>query len=57
MNDVPSVDVEAPVDKHGFTMKPAISDQEVICRCLRNAPAGLDQRQVKRILDSMRCDA
>lgn len=48
---------EAPVDKHGFTMKPAISDQEVICRCLRNAPAGLDQKQVKRILDSMRCDA
>ena len=57
MSDVPSVDVEAPVDKHGFTMKPEISDKEVICHCLRNAPAGLDQKQVKELLASFRCDA
>lgn len=43
--------VEAPVDKHGFTMKPPISDEEVILRCLRNAPSGLDAKQVRRLID------
>tara|TARA_Y100000022_G_C13207703_1_gene355912 strand:- start:791 stop:943 length:153 start_codon:yes stop_codon:yes gene_type:complete len=42
--------VEAPVDKHGFTMRAPISDQEVILRCLRNAPAGIDLKQVKRLI-------
>lgn len=45
--------VEAPLDKNGFTMKPPISDQEVIRLCLENAPTGLDQKQVKRILESL----
>lgn len=48
---------EAPLDKNGFTQKPPISDKEVICRCLRNAPAGLDQKQVKELLLNFRCDA
>ncbi|MAH29359.1 MAG: hypothetical protein CL959_01585 [Euryarchaeota archaeon] len=46
-------DVEAPVDKHGFTLKPPISDQEVILRCLANAPAGLDAKQVRRLIEQM----
>lgn len=48
---------EAPVDKNGFTLRPEISDQEVIRRCLLNAPDGIDRKQVKRILESMRFDA
>ena len=46
--------VEAPtegeVDKWGFTIKPAISDIEVILRCLRNAPEGTDRKQVARLI-------
>ena len=46
--------VEAPtegeVDKWGFTIKPAISDTEVILRCLRNAPCGSDKKQVERLI-------
>lgn len=48
--------VEAPavrVDKHGFTIKPAIPDEECILICLRNAPCGTDQKQVKRIIDGL----
>ena len=51
MSDVPVPDVEAPIDKHGFSMKPEISDQEVIRICLRNAPEGVDKKQVQRILE------
>jgi len=47
--------VEAPtegeVDKWGFTIKPAISDTEVILRCLRNAPCGCDKKQVERLIE------
>ena len=43
--------VEAPtegeVDKWGFTIKPTISDTELILRCLRNAPCGSDKKQVE----------
>jgi hypothetical protein len=45
--------VEAPtegeVDKWGFTIKPSISDTEVIIRCLKNAPCGIDKKQAERI--------
>ena len=46
--------VEAPttgeVDKWGFTIKPSISDTEVIIRCLKNTPCGIDKKQVERII-------
>ena len=46
--------VEAPtegeVDKWGFTIKPSISDTEVIIRCLKNAPCGIDKKQAERII-------
>ena len=48
-----SDNVEAPVDKHGFTLKPEISDKECIRRCLNNAPAGICPKQVKRILEEL----
>jgi|TARA_R110001583_G_scaffold196_1_gene1898 hypothetical protein len=46
--------VEAPtegeVDKWGFTIKPTISDNELILRCLSNAPCGSDKKQVERLI-------
>ena len=44
---------EAPVDKNGFSVTPAISDEECIRRCLLNAPAGINQKLVKRILEQL----
>ena len=46
--------VEAPtegeVDRWGFTIKPSISDNELILRCLKNAPCGSDKKQVERLI-------
>jgi hypothetical protein len=46
--------VEAPtegeVDKWGFTIKPTISDNELILRCLRNAPCGSDRKQAMKLI-------
>tara|TARA_B100000925_G_scaffold115957_1_gene85964 strand:- start:530 stop:709 length:180 start_codon:yes stop_codon:yes gene_type:complete len=45
--------VEAPtgeVDKWGFTIKPPVCDNEVIIRCLKNAPCGIDRKQAERII-------
>ena len=45
--------VEAPdelVDKHGFSIKPPISDEECILICLNNAPCGTDKKQVQRLI-------
>ena len=46
--------VEAPtegkVDKWGFTIKPAISDDLLMLRCLHNAPCGSDKKQVERLI-------
>ena len=45
--------VEAPdglVDKHGFSIKPPISDVECILICLKNAPCGTDKKQVQRLI-------
>ena len=46
--------VEAPtegqVDRWGFTIKPPISDNELILRCLRNAPCGSDRKQAIRLI-------
>jgi len=44
---------EAPVgevDKWGFTIKPTITDTELILRCLNNAPCGSDKKQVNRLI-------
>ena len=38
------------VDKHGFTIKPPISDELCILICLKNAPCGTDRKQVDRLV-------
>jgi len=40
------------VDKHGFTIKPPISDEECILKCLENCVSlcGLDRKQVQRLV-------
>ncbi len=42
--------VEAPtegeVDKWGFTIKPSITNDELILMCIKNAPCGADRKQV-----------
>jgi|TARA_B000000532_G_scaffold193421_1_gene159370 hypothetical protein len=38
------------VDKHGFTIKPPISDTACILICLNNAPCGTDRKQVARLI-------
>ena len=46
--------VEAPtegeVDKWGFSIKPTISDDELILRCIKNAPEGCDKKQAMRLI-------
>jgi len=46
---------EAPkdgkVDKWGFSIKPPISDEDCILRCLKNAPEGTDKKQVARLIE------
>jgi hypothetical protein len=46
--------VEAPtegeVDKWGFTIKPSISDDELILRCIKNLPEGCDKKQAMRLI-------
>lgn len=46
---------EAPinelVDKHGFTIKPPITDDELILICLNNAPCGTNRKQVQRLIE------
>lgn len=38
------------VDKHGFTIKPPISDELCILICLKNAPCGTNRKQVDRLV-------
>ena len=46
--------VEAPtegeVDKWGFTIKPTITDDELILMCIKNAPCGADRKQVLALI-------
>ena len=46
--------VESPtggeVDKWGFTIKPTISDDELILICLKNAPCGCDRKQAIELI-------
>ena len=37
--------VEGEVDKWGFTIKPTITDDELILICLKKAPCGTDRKQ------------
>ena len=41
---------EGEVDRWGFTIKPSISDNELIIICLKNAPCGSDKKQVERLI-------
>jgi hypothetical protein len=41
---------EGEVDKWGFTIKPTISDDELILRCLKNAPCGSDRKQAMNLI-------
>ena len=50
MSDSPEAPVDGQVDKHGFTIKPSISDNELILRCLRNSPCGSDRKQVMKLI-------
>lgn len=38
------------VDKHGFTIKPPISDELCILICLKNAPCGTSKKQIERLV-------
>ena len=42
--------VDGEVDKWGFTIKPPITDNELIIRCLKNAPCGCDTKQVIKLI-------
>lgn len=42
--------VDGEVDKWGFTIKPPITDNELIIRCLKNAPCGCDRKQALRLI-------
>jgi hypothetical protein len=42
--------VDGEVDKWGFTIKPTITDDELILRCLRNAPCGSDRKQTQKLI-------
>jgi len=37
--------IEGELDKWGFTIKPTITDDELILICLKNAPCGTDRKQ------------
>jgi hypothetical protein len=50
MFDSPEAPVEGEVDKWGFTIKPTISDDELILRCLKNAPCGSDRKQAMKLI-------
>ena len=42
--------IEGEVDKWGFTIKPSITDDELILICLKNAPCGTDRKQTQRLI-------
>ena len=50
MIDSPEAPIEGEVDKWGFTIKPSISDDELILMCLKNAPCGCDKKQVMKLI-------
>ena len=42
--------VDGEVDKWGFTIKPSITEDELILLCLKNAPCGTDRKQVVSVV-------
>ena len=42
--------VEGKLDKWGFTIKPTITEDQLILLCLKNAPCGTDRKQVMTIV-------
>jgi hypothetical protein len=42
--------VESPIGRNGRVTRLPISDKEVILRCLRNAPEGIDKKQAQRLI-------
>ena len=44
---------DGKVDKHGFTIKPTISDEECLRICLSNAPCGIDKKQAERLIKNL----
>lgn len=42
--------VEGKLDKWGFTIKPTITEDQLILLCLKNAPCGTDRKQVMNIV-------
>jgi len=38
------------LDKHGFTIKEPITDDDLIYICLNNAPCGTDRKQVMQLI-------
>ena len=50
MFDSPEAPIEGEVDKWGFTIKPPITDDELILMCIKNAPCGSDRKQVLKLI-------
>ena len=50
MFDSPEAPINGEVDKWGFTIKPTISDDELILMCLKNAPCGSDRKQAIELI-------
>ena len=50
MNGFPEAPVGVEYDKWGFTIKPSITDDELILMCIKNAPCGSDRKQVMTLI-------
>ena len=50
MFDSPEAPVGVEYDKWGFTIKPTITDDELILMCVKNAPCGADRKQVMALI-------
>lgn len=46
--------VESPIGSNGRVKRLPISDQEVMIRCLKNAPEGIDKKQVQKLIQEIR---
>jgi len=46
----PEAPVGGKLDKWGFTIKPTITDDELILMCIKNAPCGADRKQVSALI-------
>ena len=46
----PEAPIGGKLDKWGFTIKPTITDDELILMCIKNAPCGADRKQVLSLI-------